>query len=83
LVPLLVAKLETAVWPPVYWALVVPVWSLNSLMLSADGLNSLLAPPARSIRPMAMPSIRISCEYCWPPLLEPCQVLPAVPGSAV
>ena len=48
--------------PPPYCALTMPVCSLNSLIDSADGLNSLFEPPCRSMRPSAMPSIRISCE---------------------
>ena len=60
-----------------------PVWSLNSPIASADGLNSLLLPPDRSARPSGMPSIRISCEYSWPPLIDPLKVSPVVPGQAV
>ena len=81
--PLLVAKLATEVCPPVYCALTVPVCSLNSLTDSALGLNSLFEPPWMSIRPKAMPSIRISWEKYCPPLIEPSQVPPTVPGSAV
>src|SRR5205823_13515336 len=52
-------------------------------LFRSPGLNSSRLPPLRSYRPSVTPSMRISWLKSCPPLIDPENVSPTVPGRLV